>query len=141
MSPENRCTLMVERIPADGKRGSQPVGVSYPTPAGVDAFSRLCRGRPDRRCDKPGLGQVWLSVCAVLSRTLTVRKVILGTGDLSGASLLFSGSVPLISYRPALWPLYAFGLKLSENRGLCDVKDSWLTSICPASGTMMEEEP
>jgi hypothetical protein len=64
--------------------------------------------------DKPGLGQVRLSVCAVLSRTLTVRKVILGTGDLSGASLLFGGPVPLISYRPVLWPLYAFGLKIRK---------------------------
>jgi hypothetical protein len=39
--------LMAVRIPADGKRGSQPVGVRYPTPTGVDAFWRLCRGCPD----------------------------------------------------------------------------------------------
>jgi len=34
---------------------------------------------------------------------------------------LFSGSVPLISYRPVLWPLYAFALKLEKNRSLGDV--------------------
>ena len=49
MSLENRCTLMAARIPADGKRGSQPVGVRYPTATGVDAFRRLCRGCPDWR--------------------------------------------------------------------------------------------
>jgi hypothetical protein len=31
---------MAERIPADGKRASQPAGVGYPTPAGVGAFPR-----------------------------------------------------------------------------------------------------
>jgi hypothetical protein len=43
-----------------------------------------------------------------LARTLTVRKIILGTGDLSGASL-FSGLVPLISYQPVLWLVHVFG--------------------------------
>jgi len=38
-----------------------------------------------------------------------------------GASLFLSGSVPLISYRPVLWPLYAFALKSEENRSLGDV--------------------
>src|SRR4029077_3990157 len=53
MSPENRCTLMVARIPADGERGSQPVGVRYPTATGADALGRLCRGAPDQRSIVP----------------------------------------------------------------------------------------
>jgi hypothetical protein len=46
------------------------------------------------------------------------QKYVSGIADnlerVSDASLLFSGSVPLISYRPVLWPLHAFGLKLRK---------------------------
>jgi hypothetical protein len=38
-----------------------------------------------------------------------------------GASLFLSGSVPLISYRPVLSPLYAFALKSEKNRNLGDI--------------------
>ena len=38
-----------------------------------------------------------------------------------GASPFLSGSVPLISYRPVLSPLYAFALKSEKNRNLGDV--------------------
>src|SRR4029077_6165687 len=46
-------TLMAARIPADGERGSQPVGVRYPTATGADALGRLCRGAPDQRSIVP----------------------------------------------------------------------------------------
>jgi hypothetical protein len=58
----------------------------------------------------------------VLSTTLTVRRVILGTGDLSGSSLLFSGSVPLISYRPVLWPLGLKDIELDLGNHTSDKK-------------------
>jgi len=49
MSPENRCRWMAERIPADVSAQASCGDIGYPTPAGVGAFRRLCRGRPDRR--------------------------------------------------------------------------------------------
>jgi hypothetical protein len=45
--------LMAGRIPADGKRGSQPAGATYPTPAGTDALRRLSRACLDRRSIVP----------------------------------------------------------------------------------------